>query len=698
MADKNRYRIALFIPYLEGDDYNELLWQSINKKCISLDIDLYIFPSRNLNDNSSHKFVFNEIFSFFNKNLFDGVIISASAISTYIGQQEFEKHANNLLNIPIVNISYNNIKTTSVGVDNTLAMNMIMDHLVNVHSFKKFSYLSGPASNPESINRLESIKIYCKNNNLELLNNNIFWGDFTVNNLEETLYPLYHKGKIEVDVLVCANDSMAAGAIDLLKNKGFKIPEDIAVTGFDDSNAAIFQNPKITTIRQPLEELANKSVELIYAKLTGNTQINHILIEPILKIRNSCGCSKVEDSESKVFKLFMKTKTHITRRNDFEKLLSSEDLLQLTSNLRQFFSKNSIHSYFLLLKNMYTQSNDIQLLLGCRENKYIACGENYCSFAEGDFIPENLLPKKNRITMVTLPLVSFNKFYGFLLIEEAIEDKTFYEDTLVNLTSTLTNVLSLKELRETHKLLVESEKLAFLGNLVSGLAHEINTPIGVTLTAATFLSDIIRDLEGHYKNDILTKTIVEHFFENSKRSLSLINDNIDSTIKLINRFKSMSANSDYELNSVFDIVLLISSTSQKEIATYNKRVELNLDLPPIVIVNSYSGIISHIIRSLVSNSMIHGFKNMEQGSITISLKNVEDNIEIIYSDNGLSCTDNQILKIFNPFFTTQRAFGHTGLGLTIIYNLIKNKLMGNIYAYLKDEKLHFKITIPQNIA
>lgn len=104
------------------------------------------------------------------------------------------------------------------------------------------------------------------------------------------------------------------------------------------------------------------------------------------------------------------------------------------------------------------------------------------------------------------------------------------------------------------KLLVESKKIEFLGNLVAGLAHEVNTPIGVVLTAISFIEDAIRDLKTAYEGGSLTKSSLSHFFEESLYSSKMVKDNLDTTIKLINRFKMISSNFDINVKSEFDLV------------------------------------------------------------------------------------------------------------------------------------------------
>lgn len=697
MKGNGRYRVALFTAYLEGDDYNEQVWQTINEGCKELDLELYVFPCRDVVEYESHHVIFSHVLNFFNKEQFDGIILSSSIMLTYLGDNIFDEYFKELSDIPIVGISYSKDYTSSVEIDNSHGIELIVNHLINEHGYKKFGYISGPKTNPEAITRLETMTELSIKHDLTLKKEHILWGDFDLEHLEEVMEPFLRDGLPDIDVLVCANDTMASGAIDIMKKRGIRIPEDIAVTGFDNSAPSVFQQPRLTTINQPIELMTNKALSILKEMMDGKREKQHFTFKPDMIVRKSCGCNIEDELYNNSFDLYMKTRFHTSTRFDFEKLLTSENFSQLESHLAEIFSKYDINNYYLLIYNKFKTDYNLECSIAMREGKLLDSTITEHCLVNKKFIPDQYLPTKERKSILVLPLFTFGHFYGFLLTEATVTYPSFYEDTLINLSTAIMNIKSQNEIKETHKLLMESEKYRFLGNLVAGLAHEINTPVGISITAVSHLSDNFKKTLDTYLNKQLGKNALENFFNDGINSINMIEHNLDTTKNLINRFKQISAASDFELKSAFDIVNHIKKLIDRERQKIDKDITFKLDLPPIIIIDNYAGVISQVLKNLISNSLLHGFSSKDKGEIYIELKDEIDYIILIYSDDGIGCTDDQIEKIFNPFFTTKRSMGHTGLGLTISYNLIRNKLNGDITTYCRDGQLYFRITIPKNV-
>jgi signal transduction histidine kinase len=240
-------------------------------------------------------------------------------------------------------------------------------------------------------------------------------------------------------------------------------------------------------------------------------------------------------------------------------------------------------------------------------------------------------------------------------------------------------VKTLEKLKDTQKQLVESEKMSSLGGLVAGVAHEINTPIGIGVTAASNLQDKTYNLAELYKTGKMSRKAFERFSENVKASSDLILSNLKRVANLIQIFKQVTADQSSEQCKLIEIKSHIAKIVNSMIPKFDvdeHRIVLNC--PQEISLNSYPGSFSKVITSLLSNSLQHGFENKKKGTVTINIEKIESVVVINYNDDGLGIPPKDVEKIFDPFFTTKRGAGCSGLGLHIVYNQIKQNLGGSI--------------------
>ncbi|MCG6551462.1 MAG: sensor histidine kinase [Candidatus Magnetominusculus sp. LBB02] len=251
-------------------------------------------------------------------------------------------------------------------------------------------------------------------------------------------------------------------------------------------------------------------------------------------------------------------------------------------------------------------------------------------------------------------------------------------------------------LRHSQNQLVEAEKMAALGGLVAGVAHEINTPIGIAVTTASHLQDVTQKLSEAINNKTAKKDELFHYFTHATKSSELILTNLERTSELVKSFKLVAADQTSHEMRLFNvkeyIEKVITSLSPKLKQT---AVEIRLECPADFEINSYPGELAQIITNFVINSLMHAFNPGDKGIITIEVIRNADSILLRYSDNGKGIPEDNIGKIFNPFFTTNRAGGGTGLGLHILYNLITQTFKGTITCESTvGEGTTFIVTIP----
>jgi len=263
------------------------------------------------------------------------------------------------------------------------------------------------------------------------------------------------------------------------------------------------------------------------------------------------------------------------------------------------------------------------------------------------------------------------------LIDIKVKDLFSTNEELKNSNFSLQEVI--KDLKETQTKLAEADKMASLGGLVAGVAHEINTPLGIGLTGSSHFLGITQDISKKYDNEIMTQKDFEDYLSTSQELANLIFTNLDRTSHLVKSFKQISVDQSSENKRKFklkeyleEILLSINNVLKKTNITVviKSKEEIFLD--------TYPGAISQIITNLIFNSLHHAYENNEEGNILIELKKENKKTVIIYKDDGKGIENKNLGKIFEPFFTTNRDKGGTGLGLNIIYNIITSTLKGSI--------------------
>jgi signal transduction histidine kinase len=239
---------------------------------------------------------------------------------------------------------------------------------------------------------------------------------------------------------------------------------------------------------------------------------------------------------------------------------------------------------------------------------------------------------------------------------------------------------TLEELQATQKQLLESEKMAALGGLVAGVAHEINTPLGVTVTAASHLQEEARRIGQLAAANTLTAEQLEQFHVAANESSEIILRNLNRADRLIRSFKQVAVDQSSEERRTIELgaylnEILISLGP----ALRKTSLRVHVDCPEPVRVHTYPGAIYQIVSNLLMNSVFHAFAPGQAGEIAITVKRSGNDVELTYRDNGKGMTEAVRARIFEPFFTTRRGEGGSGLGMHVVYNLVTQLLGGKIH-------------------
>ncbi len=238
---------------------------------------------------------------------------------------------------------------------------------------------------------------------------------------------------------------------------------------------------------------------------------------------------------------------------------------------------------------------------------------------------------------------------------------------------------SMEMIKDTQTQLVESEKMASLGNLVAGVAHEVNTPIGIGVSAASFLSEKTDEFYNLYLADELTEEEFETFMKDSLETTSLLLKNLNQAADLVRSFKQVAVDQSCENRRTFKLKEYTDSVLQSltpKIKNTSHTIVVNC--PDSIKINSFPGAFSQIITNFVTNSIVHGFEGIEKGEMVFFFFFKGSELVFCYRDNGQGMSEDVVKKIFDPFFTTKRSLGGSGLGMHIVYNLVTQTLGGSI--------------------
>jgi signal transduction histidine kinase len=241
---------------------------------------------------------------------------------------------------------------------------------------------------------------------------------------------------------------------------------------------------------------------------------------------------------------------------------------------------------------------------------------------------------------------------------------------------------ALHTLQNTQEQLIQSEKMSALGRLVAGVAHEINTPLGVGVTAISYLDQRTKEFTELYGQNRMKKSDLESYIKMTQETTGIIQTNLLRASELIKSFKQVSVDQTHEEKRTFRLLEYIEDilrSLQPTIRKTKQRIAVlgdhNLE------VSTNPGVVSQIVTNLVMNSLTHAYEPGDEGYMLIRIQCEEGHLAIQYADDGKGMTKDVADKIFDPFFTTNRSKGGTGLGMNIVYNLITQKLGGTIHCF-----------------
>jgi len=277
---------------------------------------------------------------------------------------------------------------------------------------------------------------------------------------------------------------------------------------------------------------------------------------------------------------------------------------------------------------------------------------------------------------------------------ELAEHKNNLEKLVQERTQELQVVIN--SLHEAQEQLIESAKMASLGRLVAGVSHELNTPLGICLTFITSLEEKVVKFEKDYYNAAINKDKFEAFLASTRESSAIVLNYLNQACELVRNFKLISVDVSSDMKREFYLADYFHSVVRSLSAEiHNHQVEIICRNSEQILINSYPGIFSQILSNLILNSLTHAFCKTVIGKIIITLYTVDSDLIIKYVDNGSGMSEDTKQQMFEPFFTTARGTGGSGLGMNILYSLVVGNLSGSISCEsVLHEGTQFTIKLP----
>ncbi|WP_448549508.1 YfiR/HmsC family protein [Thalassotalea fusca] len=302
---------------------------------------------------------------------------------------------------------------------------------------------------------------------------------------------------------------------------------------------------------------------------------------------------------------------------------------------------------------------------------------------------KELIEQQRYYLRVMAVLISLALFFLVLLVLLFVKNKR----TNAQLNNTLRN------LKTTQDQLIQSEKMASLGKLTAGVAHEINTPLGIAVTSTSSALESTRAIRQDFEENNLTKSSMRRYFQSMEEAASLNTSSLERVIELLNNFKQVAADQVVGEIRTIDVVSYVNEVMQTLSAEMKRhRVAYQYSGIEKVEVTTMPGALAQVVTNLVTNSLKHGFDGRTSGNISVDIAQHDEHVVIKYQDDGVGMTSEVLQNIFEPFFTTKRNSGGTGLGMNIVYNIVSQKLKGNIKVTSEvDQGSCFTVMLPFKI-
>lgn len=669
-------RIGLLIPNLEGE-YHRLMLHNLQLIAQQKNVHLIIFsPLRGYDDTISDFLI---TFKLARPDNLDGLIISSGSMMIILPEKEIQKLINSFHGKPVISLSGIFSHSHNILIDNKAGISGVTEHLITVHNRKRIAFIKGPSNNKEANDRYSSYVETLKANNIPLDESIVYEGNFLFPSGNKAVKEFIDVRKAVFDSIVGANDDMILGAFDELKNRGIKVPDDVAIAGFDDSRITSTMSPSITTVRHPFfieaEQAIQSILDLIEEKPVQD--LCYLQAEPVY--RESCGCELSTQENSSVKKSggfdAIQNRNNVEKYSVYDRFtrfysiifnsLSSEGLQE---QLEVFFNQINMRFCFIALYNggkpVFESGNMIppqysQAYFLINEGKAIRYKQGEAEFLTEQILPDRSLLQDKRQTLVISHLIFQREHYGYIVYDLPEMDPTILHLINLELTNCFKYINIHDEINQANRRLLDLDRAKT--DFFSNISHEFRTPL--TLIVGP-VETILEGLYGQELNDL--KPVLNTVLGNANQLLKMINTLLD--------FARIESGGFKLRKKRVNISELIRLYYDNTVAGAESR-GLKLDF-----IDATDGCEAMVDGDLIEKAFMNLVSNALKftpagGTVTIHLSRTDNEFAISVKDTGIGMPEDSLKRIFVRFTqldsSVSRKYEGSGIGLAYAKEIVE---------------------------
>jgi DNA-binding LacI/PurR family transcriptional regulator/signal transduction histidine kinase len=806
--------------------YQQNVRAGVEDAANALDIDVFYLNSGSIDTPYPHERMRNELHRFIRPTAIDGFFAVSTTVSSFSGPDGLANTFKDLYaSVPVVVLGSPAPGVSSFSVDNRYGVREVMTHLIERHGRRRFVFVSGLGDNHDGNERRDAFFDTLAEYGLEPADPEPIRGDFNYD-IAIAEFRKWLLRDVSFDAVVAANDESAFACFDAMRERGIRVPDDVSLAGFDDIDNSRFYDVPLTTVRQPLRELAREAVATLGLMISKGAPPVHRVFPTRAVIRQSCGCfsgsarssydlgtvgsslaalAGFEDDLRSVrtafgalreghsspgefiaeFQTFLHGVQPDPKRfaaieefvSDLERfsadgpenasvcprelalararilvvqkaeayqanrmimhrqrdrmiqysvarLMTSFSLESLLLRTEALLGEIGIKNVFISLFEPGTDNERMSLVFAYRDGARVSLPPGGIPFPTERFVPEGIVSAEKRFGLFVDTLFHEDILLGLLVLDIDIEAETWGDVITSQLRSALRASLLMEELvakderlnvafrelsaradeleranrqiREDHERLLAAEKMASLGRLTAGIAHEMNTPLAAVRASLSELGNLVGEYRASAGDSEVT--VADHLAiaDDMERSVDIARRSAERASGFIRSIKGQTRQSDSSEPGVrFDLSKAITD-SLVLLAHELKRGGCGVEFwsPEFaVMVTGKPDRLVQVITNLVMNAI--DAMAPAGGTVSISLGEEGANAILTVSDTGSGMDQETRGRIFDPLFTTKPFGVGTGLGLTIVRDIITGDFCGTIdVSSVPGEGTTFTVTIP----
>lgn len=632
-----------------------------------------------------------------------GVVFYGGGLGYRAGLVPTRQLAARFGSVPLINLGNELDGFASVVADNFSGMKALTAHLIVERGFQRFSFVYGPACNSEAMDRFSGFRAALSEHRIDLNPRFLLSGDFTADGGRRAVRQLLEKPGVLPHVIVCANDLSAIGVVAELELHGFKVPDDIAVVGFDDFEYAVALEPPLTTVHYPANDMGTLAAGLLLQLMTGGTLIRYTRVEARPVIRRSAGDERgVVDEDASVlyrnrWKQIQARDRHANRLRFDRAVFQATDLDELFRQHGSLLADAGFAHLYLCAWPTLAEGGALWVRHAVSNGQLLDLTSEQARVLPGQLLPPQLdIVARNQcqpgLVWVVHPLGFEEQRFGYLVVAVDEVVASFAESLGVQLSEAINRQrlqedaaarreeleCSLEALKQAHQRLDKAEKIATLGRLVAGIGHELNTPVGAGITMASFVMEELSQLQDALVEGRLSKQRLEQALEQNREAADSIFRSLVRCASLIELFKSSSgqgAGRQVSEVSLWEVVHAAFYRCRDELAV---ELDYEVDCPQQLRLKTDVDALASVLIHLIENAAAHAYAGQPNGRVRIEVRDdpMTHRLVIRFRDFGCGMDGERLARLFEPFNTTTRGQGRTGLGLYLVYNLVSLRLRG----------------------